>query len=106
PVCVMLWSPVACLLGGIVGDHVATLTVKINPHRRPFAETLSAGVQSRGLRLLLSILVAVGLAGVIYQFVHARDVPLLSSHIDMARTSLPGGPTIISLDALVIAATL
>jgi hypothetical protein len=103
---VMLWSPIAFLLGGIVGGHAATLAVKVNPHRRPFAETLGACAQSRGPRLLLFVLVAVGLAGVIYQFARAHGIPLLASHIDMARTSLPGGPTIVSLDALVIAATL
>jgi oligosaccharide repeat unit polymerase len=103
---VMLWSPIAFLLGGIVGDQLAILTVKVNQHRRSFAETLGACIQSRRPKLLLSALVAVGLAGVIYQFVRAHDIPLFSSHIDMARTSLPGGPTIVSLDALVISATL
>jgi len=103
---VMLWSPVAFVLGGIVGGNVATLAVKVNPHPRPFAETLRTCAQSRGPRLLLSALVVVGLAGVTYQFASAHDVPLLASNIDKARTSLPGGPTIVSLDALVIAATL
>jgi oligosaccharide repeat unit polymerase len=102
---VMLWSPVAFVFGGIVGGNMATLAVKVNPHRRPFAETLSACAQSRGPRLLLSVLVGVGLAGVTYQFVSAHDVPLFASHVDSARTLLPGGPTIISLDALVVAAT-
>jgi hypothetical protein len=103
---VMLWSPIAFLLGGIVGDNAAILAVKVNSHRRPIAETFDACAQSRGPRLLLYVLVAVGLAGVTYQFARAHDIPLLASHIDMARTSLPGGPTIVSLDALVIAATL
>jgi oligosaccharide repeat unit polymerase len=103
---VMLWSPVAFLLGGIVGGHAASLVVKLNPHRRPFAETLRAGAQSRRTQLLLSVLVLLGLAGITYQFASAHDVPLLTSNIDKARTSLPGGPTIVLLDALVIAATL
>lgn len=99
---VMLWAPVAFLLGGIIGDRVATLFVKINPHPRPFAETLSVRAHNRGLRRLLFALTAVGLAGVIYQFAQAHSIPLLTSHIDKARTSLPGGPTIIALDALVV----
>jgi oligosaccharide repeat unit polymerase len=102
----MLWSPVAFLLGGIVGGHAADLVVKFNPHRPPFVETLRAGGQSRRIQLLLFILVLVGLAGITYQFASAHDVPLLASNIDEARTSLPGGPTIVLLDALVIAATL
>lgn len=103
---VMLWSPIAFVLGGIVGGHAAALAVKVNPHPRPFAEILRAGAESRRIRLLLSVLVVVGLAGVMYQFASAHDVPLLASNIDKARTSLPGGPTIVSLDALVVAATL
>jgi hypothetical protein len=103
---VMLWSPIAFVFGGIVGDHAATLAVKVNSHRRPFAETLDACAQSRAPRLLLYGLVAVGLAGVTYQFARAHGIPLLASHIDMARTTLPGGPTIVSLDVLVVAATL
>lgn len=102
---VMLWAPVAFLIGGTIGDHLGILTVKVNPHR-PLADTLSVYAQSRGLRRLLVVLTAVGLAGVIYQFARAHSIPLLTSHIDMARTSLPGGPTIVALDALVVAATL
>jgi oligosaccharide repeat unit polymerase len=103
---VMLWSPVAFVIGGIAGSRLATLLVKVNSHRQPFAETLRTSAQGRGPRLLLFVLMVVGLAGVAYQFASAHDVPLLASHIDSARTTLPGGPTIIALDALMVAATL
>jgi hypothetical protein len=102
---VMFWVPIAFLLGGIIGDKLAILSVKANPHVRPLGETLSIR-ESRRLPWLLLALTAVGLAGVTYQFVHAHNIPLLTSHIDMARTSLPGGPTIVALDALVVAAIL
>ncbi len=103
---VVLWTPIAFLLGGIVGWQTATLTVKANPHPRPFAEVLRASVQTRTVMLLLLGLVIIGLAGVAYQFASAHSVPLFASHIDAARTTLPGGPTIVSLDMLVIAATI
>jgi hypothetical protein len=103
---VMFWTLVAFLFGGIVGWQTATLTVKENPHPRPFAEVLREGARRRTVTMLLLGLVVIGLAGVAYQFASAHSVPLFASHIDVARTTLPGGPTIVSLDVLVIAATI
>lgn len=102
---VMLWTPVAFFLGGVIGGNIASLAVKPRVNR-PSAAALAAALQSRRSLLLISALTTIGLAGVAYQFAHARDIPLFTSHIDAARTSLPGGPSIAALDALVVAATL
>lgn len=102
---VMLWTPVAFFLGGVIGGSIANLAVKLRTNQRS-AVALAAALEGRRSLLLITTLTAIGTAGVAYQFAHARDIPLFTSHIDAARTSLPGGPSIAALDALVVGAIL
>jgi hypothetical protein len=50
----------------------------------------------------LSALLLVGWLGLTYQFARANSIPLLSSHVDSARTALNGGGAAILTDALTV----
>jgi hypothetical protein len=96
---VVLVVPVAFVLGGLVGREVA---------RRPGPRAAYRGdvdvPARRRIRLALLVCAVVGNLEEVHQFVVGRTIPLFSSHIDVARFALPGGPTIILTDLLTVAA--
>lgn len=96
---VVLSVPVAYVLGALFGrEVVAWLRLARREISTPDEE------HRRLLRRLLLGCAVVGNLEEAHQFIAAGTVPLFSSHIDSARFALPGGPTIILTDLLMVAA--
>ncbi len=91
--------PFGFLLGGLLGRSLVSIAASSAPH-----PTALPVAPARRFRLLLLIFVLVGWLEELHQFIGAGTVPLLSGNIDAARVSLPGGPTIILTDLLIVAA--
>jgi hypothetical protein len=96
---VVLVVPVAFVLGGLMGREVAR-----RPGPRAAYRGDVDGATRRRIRPALLGCAVVGNLEEVHQFVVARTIPLFSSHIDVARFALPGGPTIILTDLLTVAA--
>lgn len=87
--------PAAFLAGGLIGEGVAL--------RRKQAVRAGEPRESKALRRVLIVLLAVGLLELAHQFVKIGGVPLLSSGGGTLRFQ-QGGPTIILTDGLTVVA--
>jgi oligosaccharide repeat unit polymerase len=85
--------PVAFLAGGLIGEGVAL--------RREQAQRAGEPRESRLLRRVLIVLLAVGLLELAHQFVKIGGIPLLSPNGGTLRFQ-QGGPTIILTDGLTV----
>jgi hypothetical protein len=96
---VVVVVPLAYVLGALVGRE---LVAGLRLARRELAAP--GQVRRRRLRFVLFGCAVAGNLEEAHQFIVARTVPLFSAHIDKARFALPGGPSIIVTDLLMVAA--
>jgi oligosaccharide repeat unit polymerase len=88
--------PLAFIGGALIGEGLAL--------RRERASTVANGLRaSRAYRRILIVLLAIGLLELAHQFAKIGGIPLLSSGGGVLRFS-QGGPTIILIDGLTVAA--
>jgi hypothetical protein len=96
---VVVAVPVAYVVGAAFGRDAVAGFVRGGRRAPPSREE-----RRRLLRILLAGCAVLGNLEEAHQFAAARTIPLFSSHIDEARFALPGGPTIILTDLLMVAA--
>jgi hypothetical protein len=91
--------PAVFVLGGLLGRELSGGSRSQSRSRPDINPTAR-----RKLRFALLGCALLGNLEEAHQFAAARTIPLFSSHIDVARFSLPGGPTIVITDLLMVAA--
>jgi oligosaccharide repeat unit polymerase len=92
--------PAVFLCVGVLTQELA----RVRGHAESAAAWLGRYRGRLPLRPILVAFIVIGYLELAHQFIVAGHVPLLSSNIDEARTTLPGGITIVLTDLLTVAA--